>query len=99
MLLDSSGVKEAGRRRMDTIGNIILDVITPSGEALCMQTDCVSFPSETGEVCLHEGHRPIVATLVPGTLVAGTENPREFHVAGGLALAKSNHVTVLTMED
>jgi len=83
---------------MDTSNNIILDVIASSGESLCVQTNRVTFPSEDGEVCIQEGHGPLVATLVPGTLVAGTENPRKFPITGGLALARANHVTVLTME-
>ena len=83
---------------MDEMGYITLDVITPSGETLCMQTDRITLPSEEGKICVLEGHKPFVATLVPGTLIAGTENPREVPVRAGLALAKANHVTVLTLD-
>jgi F-type H+-transporting ATPase subunit epsilon len=47
---------------------ITLDVATPLGMALSLQTDSVQVPSALGEVGVLPGHLPLLAALRPGIM-------------------------------
>ena len=77
--------------------SLALEVATPLGNALQVQTDSVQMPSVEGEVGVLPGHVPLLAALKPGILTY-KENGQFLRAAigGGYAEATADHVRVIT---
>ena len=52
----------------DLPGTLTLEVATPAGMVLSVQTDSVQLPSAVGELGVLGGHVPLLAALKPGLL-------------------------------
>ena len=77
--------------------SLALEVATPLGMALSVQTDSVQVPSVAGEVGVLPGHVPLLAALKPGILTyrEGGQMLRAA-VGGGYAEATADRVRVIT---
>ena len=76
---------------------LTLEVATPLGMALSVQTDSVQMPSVVGEVGVLPGHVPLLAALRPGILTyrEGGQMQRAA-VGGGYAEATPDSVRLIT---
>jgi F-type H+-transporting ATPase subunit epsilon len=76
---------------------LTLEVATPLGTALAVQTDSVQMPSVEGEVGVLPGHVPLLAALKPGILAYKQEGQLlRAAIGGGYAEATPDHVRVIT---
>ena len=77
--------------------SLTLEVATPLGMALSVQTDSVQMPSVAGEVGVLPGHVPLLAALKPGILTyrEGGQMQRAA-VGGGYAEATADRVRLIT---
>jgi F-type H+-transporting ATPase subunit epsilon len=77
--------------------SLTLEVATPLGMALSVQTDSVQVPSVAGEVGVLPGHVPLLAALKPGILTY-REGGQMQHavVGGGYAEAGPDRVRLIT---
>lgn len=73
-----------------------LQLVTPQRVVLNEELDSVSCPTIQGQITVLPGHVPLVATLMPGELIAhngqGTHN---IHVAGGFVEVKPDNAVVI----
>lgn len=77
--------------------SLALDVATPLGTALAVQTDSVQLPSVEGEVGVLPGHVPLLAALKPGILTYKQDGQfLRAAIGGGYAEATPDHVRVIT---
>jgi len=74
-----------------------LEVATPLGIALSIETDSVQVPGAEGEVGVLPGHVPLLAALKPGILTYKEEGQfLRAAIGGGYAEATADHVRVLS---
>lgn len=73
--------------------SLTLEVATPLGTALAVQTDSVQMPSVEGEVGVLPGHVPLLAALKPGILTY-KENGAFVRAAIGGGYAEATHTMV-----
>jgi F-type H+-transporting ATPase subunit epsilon len=77
--------------------SLTLEVATPLGMALSVETDSVQAPSMAGELGVLPGHVPLLAALRPGILTYKQDGQfLKAAVGGGFVEAGSNHVRVIT---
>jgi F-type H+-transporting ATPase subunit epsilon len=77
--------------------SLTLEVATPLGMALSVQTDSVQAPSVVGEFGVLPGHVPLLAALKPGILTYRTGGQVERAAVGaGYAEATPDHVRLIT---
>jgi len=76
---------------------LMLEVATPLGMALAVETDSVQAPSMAGELGVLPGHVPLLAALRPGILTykQGGELLKAA-IGGGFVEAGASHVRVIT---
>src|SRR6187549_3469470 len=77
--------------------SLALEVATPLGMALSLQTDSVQVPSVAGEFGVLPGHLPLLAAVKPGILTYkdGGQMLRAA-VGGGFVEATADRVRVIT---
>ena len=77
--------------------SLTLEVATPLGMPLSVQTDNVQVPSVAGEFGVLPGHLPLLAALKPGILSwkEGAQTLRAA-VGGGFAEATASRVRIIT---
>jgi F-type H+-transporting ATPase subunit epsilon len=76
---------------------LTLEVATPLGMALSIETDSVQAPSMAGELGVLPGHVPLLAALRPGILTYKQSGQLlKAAVGGGFVEAGANHVRVIT---
>ena len=74
-----------------------LEVATPNGMALSIQTDSVQLPSQVGELGVLGGHVPLLAALKPGILTYKQDGQTmRAAVGGGFAEVLADRVRVIT---
>src|SRR5687767_14890160 len=77
--------------------SLALEVATPLGNALAIQTDSVQMPSVAGEVGVLPGHVPLLAALKPGILTYKQDGQfKRAAIGGGYAEATPDRVRVIT---
>jgi F-type H+-transporting ATPase subunit epsilon len=75
---------------------LTLEVATPLGMQLSIETDSVQVPSVRGELGVLPGHLPILAAVKPGILTYRKDGQRErAAVGGGFVEADATHVRVI----
>jgi F-type H+-transporting ATPase subunit epsilon len=76
---------------------LTLEVATPLGMALSVETDSVQAPSMSGELGVLPGHVPLLAALKPGILTYKQGGQfLKAAVGGGFVEAGAAHVRVIT---
>lgn len=81
----------------DLPSTLTLDVTTPLGQALSVETDSVQAPSVAGELGVLPGHVPLLAALRPGILTYKQGGQfLKAAVGGGFVEAAASHVRVIT---
>ncbi|MDR3642943.1 MAG: ATP synthase F1 subunit epsilon [Candidatus Doudnabacteria bacterium] len=66
-------------------------LVTPERTVLNEELDSLSCPTEMGQITVLPGHIPLVATLVPGELIAKRQGKEDFiHVSGGFIEVRKN---------
>jgi len=76
---------------------LTLEVATPLGMALAVETDSVQAPSMAGELGVLPGHVPLLAALKPGILTYKQGGQfLKAAVGGGFIEAGADHVRVIT---
>ena len=76
---------------------LMLEVATPLGMALSVETDSVQAPSMLGELGVLPGHVPLLAALKPGILTYRQGGQLlKAAVGGGFVEAGASHVRVIT---
>jgi F-type H+-transporting ATPase subunit epsilon len=81
----------------DLPSTLTLDVTTPLGQALSVETDSVQAPSVAGELGVLPGHVPLLAALRPGILTYKQGGQfLKAAVGGGFVEAGASHVRVIT---
>jgi F-type H+-transporting ATPase subunit epsilon len=81
----------------DLPSSLKLEIATPLGMALSVQTDSVQVPSVEGEFGVLPGHVPLLAALKPGILTY--REGGQFHqaaVGAGYAEATADHVRLIS---
>lgn len=81
----------------DLPSTLQLEVATPLGMALSVETDSVQAPSMAGELGVLPGHVPLLAALRPGILTY--RQGGQLHkaaIGGGFVEAGAAHVRVIT---
>ena len=74
-----------------------LEVATPSGMMLSIQTDSVQLPSSVGEMGVLGGHVPLLAALKPGILTFKKDGQLvRAAVGGGFAEVLADRVRVIS---
>ncbi len=77
--------------------SLTLEVATPLGMALHLETDSVQVPSVAGEFGVLPGHLPLLAALKPGILSYRKDNQMQrAAVGGGFVEATGTHVRLIT---
>jgi F-type H+-transporting ATPase subunit epsilon len=80
------------------MSTIHFQLVTPEKTVLTEELESLSCPTTMGQITILPGHVPLVATLVPGELVARSIKGEEghfFHVSGGFVQVKEG--TVVTV--
>jgi F-type H+-transporting ATPase subunit epsilon len=78
-------------------GTLRLEVVTPTGSAVRIDSDQVEAPSVEGEFGVLAGHTPLLAALRPGVLRYRSAGKTVLYAVGaGFAEATPDHVTILT---
>src|SRR3977135_1116325 len=75
---------------------LTLEIVTPEQRALTVQCDEVRLTGVEGGFGVRPGHTPLVATLAPGELAAGSAHP--YAAGDGFAEVPNDHVRVLVEE-
>ena len=76
---------------------LTLEVATPLGMALSVETDSVQAPSMAGELGVLPGHVPLLAALRPGILTYKQGGQlQKAAIGGGFVEAGAAHVRVIT---
>jgi F-type H+-transporting ATPase subunit epsilon len=77
--------------------SLTLEVATPLGMALSLQTDSVQVPSVAGEFGVLPGHLPLLAALKPGILTYKQDSQiQRAAVGGGYVESTGTHVRLIT---
>src|SRR4051812_30894170 len=77
--------------------SLALDIATPLGSALSVQTDSVQLPSAAGEVGILPGHVPLLAALKPGILTYQQDGQSlRAAIGSGFAEATADRVRVIS---
>ena len=73
------------------------EIITPSEKFYSAEVSYVYAPGESGYFGILKDHVPFLTTLKDGKIKVTLENgkDKEFHVSGGLADIKDNHIKIL----
>ena len=76
---------------------INLKLVTPERTVLSQELDSLSCPTTLGQITILPHHAPLVATLIPGELMAKSKGEEFFiNVTGGFVqVDKNSQVTVL----
>ena len=75
------------------------DIVTPDREVFKHSVSSVVLPAHDGQIGILTNRAPLLVRLGEGTLTAQLANnggERAYHVRGGVAQMKGNHLTVLT---
>ena len=81
----------------DLPSSLTLEVATPLGMALSVQTDSVQVPSAAGEFGVLPGHVPLLAALKPGILSYRHDGQMlRAAIGGGYAEATADRVRLIT---
>ena len=81
----------------DLPSSLTLEVATPLGMALHLETESVQVPSVAGEFGVLPGHLPLLAALKPGILTYRKDNQMQrAAVGGGFVEATGTHVRLIT---
>lgn len=76
---------------------ILLEIVTPDGQAYSQWVDSVVIPTEMGEIGILPGHIPLTAKLVPGELQVLCKGKHEsLAVDKGFIQVSAEKVAVLT---
>jgi F-type H+-transporting ATPase subunit epsilon len=75
-------------------------VVTPEGELLDQKVSQVILPAYDGLIGILTDRAPMLARLGKGPLRVDPEQgtPQTYHIEGGVAQMKSNHLTILTQK-
>src|SRR3954468_24632208 len=77
--------------------SLLLEVATPLGMAVSLQTDSVQVPGAAGEFGVLPGHLPLLAALKPGILSYRQDGKMQRAAVGaGFAEATADHVRLIT---
>lgn len=80
----------------DLPATVTLEVATPAGMALSVQTDSVQLPSSVGELGALGGHVPLLAALKPGILTYKKDGQMvRAAVGGGFAEVVADRVRLI----
>lgn len=76
---------------------IQFQLVTPERTLLNEELDSLSIPTQMGQITVLPGHIPLVASLLPGELVAKSKTGEHFiHIDGGfLEVRAKNEVVIL----
>ncbi|MDR2720760.1 MAG: ATP synthase F1 subunit epsilon [Puniceicoccales bacterium] len=78
---------------------LLLRVITPNGVDFEGEVDSVVVPTDSGEIEVLPGHRPIITILVPGKLVLKNTGSADVYVVDqGFTHARGNVINIITDE-
>ncbi len=79
------------------MNSINLKLVTPERTVLSKELESLSCPTALGQITILPNHAPLVATLIPGELVARNQGEEFFiNVTGGfIQVDKNSTVTIL----
>ncbi len=79
---------------------LLVNVITPNGVCIRSEACSVVIPTESGEVEILPGHRPLVSILTPGWMVIKSDgnNDLSYIVDQGFVRISNDEVYVITDE-
>lgn len=79
------------------MNSINLKLVTPERTVLSKELESLSCPTALGQITILPNHAPLVATLIPGELVARNQGEEFFiNVTGGfIQIDKNSTVTIL----
>lgn len=77
------------------MSKLSFQLVTPERTVLSKELDSLSCPTTLGQITILPNHIPLVATLVPGELIAKAHNQEHFiHVIGGFIEVRSGNEVI-----
>ncbi len=78
---------------------LIVKIITPNGIDIKSNIDSVVIPTESGEIEILPGHRPIISILSPGWIVVkNRDNDASYIIDQGFVRVTNDTVSIVTDE-
>lgn len=82
------------------MAKIQVQLVTPERTVLTKEVASLSCPTVEGQISIHPGHAPLIATLVSGELVAKNESEEHIiHVAGGFVQVQDGGKNIIILAD